>query len=870
MDDFYETSQDQINKIAEQNLLKLVILNKDQLLAKLGSSLDGLANQEVKKKQALYGTNEIRRKPYHTVIFEAISHSTNPLIFILLVAALISAFTGNVASASIIFIIISIGLDYFQSHRALVAVRRLQEKITATITVLRSGKWSEIPCRELVPGDIIRLVAGDMVPADSVLLQSKYLHVQQAALTGESLPVEKSAGELGAMPENAVEARNAIFSGSSIISGTAEALVVNTGLSTQFGHIAASLSKKSPRTEFEKGISHFGIFIMKTVFMLVIFVFAINIYFHRPILESLLFAIALAVGLTPELLPMITTVTLAAGAVHLSKKNVIVKNLSAIQNLGSIDILCSDKTGTLTSGEMILEKYMDIFGNKSEYVMLLAYLNSLFITEIKNPFNDAILKRSDVNPLDAAILKHDHPNVQPYNKIDEIPFDFERRRSSVVVDKNGTHLLITKGAPEHIINVCTHYKIEGLSQLLNDEIIDKYKSNFCLLSSQGYRVLAMAYREIDKQSSYTVNDENDLIFAGFIAFFDSPLSDIPHVLKELQREGVKVKIITGDNNLVAKHVCHQVGLNQNRILSGDELEHITDAALGKLAEEIDIFARISPIQKQRIIAALRSRGHVVGYMGDGINDAPSLHTADVGISVSGAVDIAREAADIILLKRHLSVLLNGIIEGRKSFGNVMKYLMMGTSSNFGNMLSMAGAVLFLPFLPMLPTQILLNNLLYDISQVAIPADNVDSSFTRKPQHWNIDIVRKFMFFIGPVSSIFDFITFFVMLFMFQAKVPLFQTGWFVESLATQTLVVFVIRTARNPLQSKPALPLIVMVLLVVSIGVMLPFIPIGKFWGFVPLPLSYFAFLVSATFIYLFLVEMIKRKLMFRWLISNV
>lgn len=852
------------------NIQTLATLNPAEILAKLDSSEQGLTVSEAKRRQALYGPNEIVQKPYRSVILEAISHSTNPLVAILLFAALISGFTGNMVSATIIItmIVISIGLDYFQTHRSLIAIKRLQEQIATTAQALRDGQWVEIPCRELVPGDIIHLVAGDMVTADALLLKAKDVHVHQAALTGESMPVEKEATTVSVL-KNPAETINAVFSGSSLISGTATAVIVNTGRNTLFGHITESLTKAPPRTEFEKGIVRFGVFIMKTVSLLVIFVFLVNVYLKRTLLESLLFSVALAVGLTPELLPMITTVTLATSAVRMSKKKVIVKNLSAIQNFGSIDILCSDKTGTLTSGEMVLEQHIDPLGKKSEYVMLLAYLNSLFATEITSSFNVAVLKKVGINPLDTAILNHDHPDIQPYKKIDEIPFDFERRRSSVVVDKNGTHLLITKGAPEHVLNLCTNYDVEGKNHLIDDEMRKQCKADFEALSHQGYRVLAVAYRKIITQSTYNASDEKELVLAGFLAFIDPPLSDAPEMIKTLQREGVTIKIITGDNDLVARHVCKQVGLNPDRILVGDELEHLTDSALGEIAEQTEVFARIFPAQKQRIIEVLRSRGHVVGYIGDGINDAPSLHIADVGISVAGAVDVAREAADIILLKRHLSVLLNGILEGRKSFGNVMKYLMMGTSSNFGNMLSMAGAVLFLPFLPMLPTQILLNNLLYDISQITIPTDNVDRSFTHKPKHWNINIIRKFMFYIGPISSVFDFLTFFVMLKIFAATEALFQTGWFVESLATQTLVIFIIRTAKNPWKSKPSLPLATMVIIIVLIGILLPYSPVAKFLGFVPLPAAYFVFLVTATCFYLFLVQVIKKRLMWQWLERN-
>ncbi|KTD69041.1 MULTISPECIES: magnesium-translocating P-type ATPase [Legionella] len=852
----------------DTNLQSLATLPKEQVLSKLETSEKGLSIDEVKQRQKVFGKNTIIAKKRRGVFFEAISHAANPLVAILIIAALISGLTGNLVSAIIIntIIFISIVLDYFQSHKALVAVKKLQEQIAATATVLRNNNWIEVLCDDLVPGDIIRLSAGDMIPADCILLTSKDVHVQQSALTGESLPVEKEAVVIKQVSNNMPEAINCVFSGSSIISGKATAVVVATGHDTLFGNIAESLSKAPSRTEFEKGIIRFGTFIMKVIFLLVIFVLAFNIYLHRPLLESILFAIALAVGLTPELLPMITTVTLAAGAVHMAKKNVIVKNLSAIQNFGSIDILCSDKTGTLTSGEMTLDKVIDSVGNNSEYVMLFGYLTSLFGTEISNPFNSAVLKKANLNPLDIAILKHNHPDVQSYNKIDEIPFDFVRRRSSVVVDKSGEHVLIAKGAPEHIFKICTHFDDNGDSKLIDDPGRNTINSIFESLSGQGYRVLAVAYRKIIPQPSYKVCDEKDMVLLGFLAFNDPPLADASELIKKLKFEGVSVKILTGDNDLVARHVCEQVGLDASNIIIGDNLEHIDDQALAQIAERTSVFARVAPAQKLRIITALRTRGHVVGYIGDGINDAPSLHSADVGISVANAVDIAREAADIILLKRHLQVLLNGILEGRKSFGNVMKYLMMGTSSNFGNMLSMTGAVLFIPFLPMLPTQILLNNLLYDISQVSIPTDNVDSSFIRKPRHWDIDIIRKFMIYIGPISSIFDFLTFYVMLRVFAATEPLFQTGWFVESLATQTLVIFVIRTAKNPWKSKPSLPLMFTVFTIVAIGILLPFSPLAKFWSFVPLPPAYFVFLTAATIAYLFLVEILKNKLMWHWL----
>lgn len=738
----------------------------------------------------------------------------------------------------------------------------LQKKIATTVTVLRENQWLDIPAKELVPGDLFRLSAGDMVPADSILLKSKDLHIHQAALTGESMPVEKEAIPLKAKPKNPLDALNVVFSGSSVIGGSATALAINTGSNSLYGHIAESLKKKPPHTEFEQGMMQFSTFIMKMVFLLVIFVFSINIYMHRPLLDSLLFAVALAVGLTPELLPMITTVTLASGAVRMSKKKVIIKNLSAIQNFGSIDILCSDKTGTLTSGEMNLTKYLDFSGKQSEFVMLLAYLNSVYITEIKSPFNIAVLKKARLNPLDLAILKHDHPDIQPYHKVDEIPFDFERRRSSVIVSKNENHLFICKGAPENIMSVCSYYDFAGERELFTEKEQKQCELLFQSLSNEGYRVLAIAYKLMDRQLKYTQSDEKEMIFAGFLAFTDPLLEDIPKVIKDLRHEGINIKILSGDNLIVTQHICQKVGMDTSRILTGEEISKISDDALPPLAEQIDIYARINPMQKQRIISALKKRGHVVGYLGDGINDVPSLHQADVGISVASAVDIAREAADIVLLEHHLKVLLNGIIEGRKSFRNVMKYLMMGTSSNFGNMISMAIAVLFLPFLPMLPRQILLNNLLYDISQITIPTDHVDPSSIHRYKRLDINIIRQFMFYVGPISSVFDFLTFFVMLKIFSANEALFQTGWFVESLATQTLVIFIIRTAKKPWQSMPSLPLTTTVLLIVMVGIWLPFSPFSRLFGFVPLPPLYFLFLVTATFTYLFLVELIKKKIM--------
>jgi Mg2+-importing ATPase len=829
----------------QNNIQNLLTLDTPAALAALESSVNGLKQEEVLRKRAQYGANEMMQPNKRSHIVIAISHAMNPLVGILLFAAFISALTGGMSNAAIIMIIviISIGLDYFQSHRSLVAAQRLQDQVKTTTHTLRDGKWVDIPARELVPGDIINLFAGNLVPADSLLLSAKDLHVQQAVLTGESLPVEK---------EVSAQTHNAVFAGTSIVSGTATAVVANIGAATQFGNIAAGLNAPPPHTEFDKGMLRFGLFIMKTVFFIVLFVFILNIYLDRSALESLLFALALAVGLTPELLPMITTVTLAKGAMRMAKQKVIVKNLAAIQNFGSIDILCSDKTGTLTAGEMMLEQTIDLSGKTSESVMQLGYMNSLYTTGTQNPLDVAVLKKIN--------------NLPTYPKIDEIPFDFKRRCVSVVVDKNGTHMLITKGAPELVIKSCTQYVIDGKIAPLDDKALAQYTELFNKASTEGYRVLAIAYRDITPQQAYHAEDEKDLILAGFFTFMDPPLADVGEVIQELKTQGVLIKILTGDNDLVAAFVCKEVGLDASKILLGDDLEKMSDFDLGQLAEHTQIFARVTPAQKQRIITLLRARGHVVGYMGDGINDAPSLHIADVGISVSDAVDVAREAADIILLEQNLRVLLNGIIEGRKSFGNVMKYLMVSTSSNFGNMLSMTIALFFIPFLPATATQLLLNNLLYDISQISIATDNVDESFTQKPRHWNIDIVKKFMLYLGPLTSVFDLLTFFVMLKIFHASEKLFQTGWFVESLATQILVIFVVRTVKNCWQSKPSLPLVISVCTILALAIILPFSPAADLFGFVPLPMGYFIFLVAATLAYLSLMEVLKKKLIIRWL----
>lgn len=828
-----------------------------ELFERLRSSEQGLTGAQASLRLGRYGPNDTTGLKRQSPVVQFLRLFLNPLVAILLIASIVSAILGDRVNASIIMVIVLLSniLNFVQTSRSQNAVEKLRADVAPTARVLRDGTWRELPRREVVPGDLVRLRAGDLVPADARLVEATDLHVQQAALTGESLPVEKRADDGDEPAESFADTHNCVFLGTSVVSGLGTALVTATGRKTTFGDIAVRLASRAPETEFERGIKGFGLLIMQTVFFLVLFIVLVGLIGHHQPFETVLFAISLAVGLTPEFLPMITTVTLGQGALRMAKQKVIVKHLEAIQNFGSIDTLCSDKTGTLTSGETKLEGHLDLAGHPSERVLLFGFLNSLYESGIKSP-------------LDEAILQHGSLDTVGHSKLGEIPFDFERRCLSVVVRHEEERLLITKGAPESILARCTAYENAGSLQSL-DGVDGKMRTTFVEmyrdLSAQGYRVLAVAYRTLPPQAAYSKADERDLVLLGFLTFADPPKDDVAQVLQALKRDGVQVKILTGDNELVTRHVCEQVGLTSSRIVLGSELERMTDPALAQVVEEVNVFARVSPAQKNRIILALKSRKHVVGYMGDGINDAPSLHAADVGISVSTGVDVAKDAAAIILLEQSLQVLHQGILEGRKAFGNVIKYLLMGTSSNFGNMFSMAGAYVFLPFLPMLPSQILLNNFLYDLSQVTIPTDHVDASYIKKPQHWDIKLIRNFMLFIGPISSIFDFLTFFVMLRVFNADAILFHTGWFVESLATQALVLFMIRTAGSPLCSRPSLPLALTTLLIVVVGCVLPYMPLAGPLGLTPLPVLYFLFLAGMVVSYLLLVELVKRRLMRRY-----
>lgn len=815
----------------------------------------GLSAAEAARRLKEYGPNE--PAPVHrlSAVVQLFQLFANPLVIILLVASVISGVLGQRLDAAIIvtMVLLGVAINFWQSYRSQQAAARLRSSVIATATVLRDGIWLETPLRTVVPGDLFRLSAGDLVPADARLLESRDLSVQQSMLTGESLPADKMPSATATDGATDPNAAHLVFLGTSVVSGTGTARAINTGAKTLFGDIAVRVGTRAPETEFEHGLRQFSLLILRTTVVLVFFILVMSLAFRHNAFQSLLFAVALGVGLTPEFLPMISSVTLTQGALRMAREQVIVKHLPAIQNFGSIDILCSDKTGTLTSGVMQFDRSVDPAGAASPRPLTLAFINSSFQTGIRSP-------------LDVAILHETVLDATGYQKIDEIPFDFERRRLSVVVQTPGDdrRLLITKGSCEPIVERSTTFESGGQVAPLDAAAKHACAAVHERMAGDGLRVLAIAYRWVEPRAAYSRDDEADLVLAGFVSFADPVLPDVGEVLAELKRDGVTVKILTGDNELVTRHVCRSLALDNEQIVTGADIARIDDAALGHLAEQASVFARVSPAQKDRIIVALKRRGHVVGYMGDGINDAPSLHTADVGISVMAAADVAREAAEVILKQPSLRVLHRGIIEGRRASANMMKYLLMGTSSNFGNMFSMAAAAVFLPFLPMLPTQILLNSFLYDLAQVTIPGDNVDDSYLRRPQRWDMRVVRDFMVFIGPISSLFDFLTFYVLLHYFHAHESLFHTGWFVESLATQTLVLFVIRTIGNPFRSRPSRALTTTTLAIVVIGAALPATPLAGVLGFTRLPLSYFAFLIPATATYLVMVEVAKRQLVRR------
>ncbi|TSA48694.1 MAG: magnesium-translocating P-type ATPase [Nitrosomonadales bacterium] len=811
----------------------------------------GLTQQQALERSARFGPNTPRVRGERPLIIQYLSHFKNPLVLVLLAASAVSALTGEITGFLIIWAIVlmSVTLDFVQEYRAGRAAEQLKQTVAVRATILRDGLARELPMEELVPGDVILLAAGDLIPADCRLLEAKDFFVNQALLTGESYPVEKGAHELPTPVEDLAQAENAVFMGTSVISGMARAMVCRIGADTAVGNIADSLLVKAPPTGLELGTQSFGLLIMRLTVLLVLFVFLVNAFFHRPFLESFLFAIALAVGLTPELLPMVMAVTLSRGALRMAKQLVIVKQLAAIHNLGSMDVLCTDKTGTLTEGRIRLERHLDAQGNDSAQVLQLAYLNSHFETGLKSPLDDAILEHKDID-------------VSDWRKIDEVPFDFERRRVSVLVDQGEKRLLVVKGSPEDILRLSRQYAVSETqdAQPLDETMRASIQALHDSLGRAGFKVLGIAWRTVALNHPHAViDDETELIFAGFAAFLDPPKESAAHALKALAATGVNVRILTGDSELVTRHVCAQLGMPVTGVVTGSEMQHMDDPALAVRVREANLFCRVTPAQKNRVILSLKAQGLTVGYLGDGINDAPALHSADVGISVDSAVDVAKAAADMIMLRHDLNVLHAGVLEGRRTFANIMKYIMMGTSSNFGNMFSMAGATLFLPFLPMLPAQILLNNLLYDVSELAIPMDNVDYDYLAHPKHWDTTFIRNFMWVVGPVSSVFDFLTFFILLKVFGAGEALFHTGWFIESIATQVLVIFVIRTRRSPFKSRPHIALTVSSLAAVLVAAALPFTPFATHLGFVTPPPLFFLILLAMVACYLVAVEFAKR-----------
>jgi Mg2+-importing ATPase len=819
------------------------------LLTRLATTPIGLEGAEAKSRSAIYGPNDaaaIKRTP---LWLQFIVRFRNPLVIILLVASALSAATGDIASFIIVFAIVtaSMTLDFVQEVRAQNAVEALRRTVAVQATVWRDGAKRSISIDQLVPGDIIELIAGDLVPADSRLLESRDLFVNQALLTGEPYPTEKQAGDVAQGAENPAGASNAVFAGTSVISGIATAVICRTGKDSALGNLATSLAEKPPATAFAVGIRRFGILIMRLAILMVLFVLVVNISFHRPVLQSLMFALALAVGLTPELLPMIVTVTLARSALALAKRKVIVKRLTAIHDLGAMDILCTDKTGTLTEAAIKMVRAIDGRGAESERAYAYAFINSQFESGMNSPLDDAILA---AHPFDIA----------GWRKIDEVPFDFERRRVSVLVEHDGRRRLIAKGAPEDILNLSGRYEdATGAEIPLDDAIRRTFQATLDGLCAQGFRALGIASREVDlSQKTAAITDECELAFSGFVIFLDPPKASAGATIQSMAAAGITVKVLTGDNELVSRHVFGEIGVPVVGVLTGDALERLSDEALIGQLPNVNLFCRVNPQQKHRILLAFKRLGHVVGYMGDGINDAPALHAADVGISVDGAADVARAAADLILLEHDLSVVQDAVVQGRGTVQNVSKYVLMGSSSNFGNMFSMAGAALFLPFLPMLPIQILLNNLLYDVSEIAIPFDSVDQEATAQPVKWDIKLIERFMLVFGPISSVFDFLTFYALLRLFGAGETLFQTGWFIESITTQVLVVFAIRTRRLFFRSRPHRFLVLMALGVVAIAVVLPFLPFGRWFDFVTPPPLFFIYLAGATVAYLALVELSK------------
>ena len=842
-------------------ILQAATQTGDQIFLSLGTAAGGLTQAEAEQRARTVGPNEVAQEKPPGWPVRLLRIVRNPLIILLATLSTISFLTGDARAGTVmaLMVTLSVSLRFWQEARADAAAAKLKAMIHVTSTVMRDGKTSELPLRDLVPGDVIQLSAGDMIPGDVRVLSSKDLFVSQGNLTGESLPMEKFHDPETTPAASPTELKNICFMGTSVESGAATAVVITTGIRTYFGSMAESITGERVQTSFDKGINRFTWLMIQLMAVMVPLVFVINGYTKHDWRGAFFFAMAVAVGLTPEMLPMVVSVCLAKGALAMSRRKVIVKRLSAIQNFGGMDVLCTDKTGTLTEDRVVLQRHCNVAGVETDEVLLTGYLISHFQTGLKNLLDRAILESPDF---------HGQTLVEKYKKLDEIPFDFTRRMMSVLVQNpDGNAVLLTKGAPEQIFAQCSQFELEGKLSPMVPDLIVGLKQEYENLSNDGFRVLAVATKDLAGKQACAKVDEHDLVLRGYVAFLDPPKTTAARALEALRQHGISVKILTGDNHLISRKICTDVGLLPDPMLLGADVEKMSDAELAQASEKTTLFARLSPAHKERVIRALRGANHVVGFLGDGINDAPALRAADVGISVDTATDIAKESADLILLEKDLMVLEGGVTEGRKVFANILKYIRMGASSNFGNMFSVLGASAFLPFLPMLPIQVLTNNLLYDLSQVPIPTDAVDEEQVARPRPWNIDEIKRFVLFIGPISSIFDYTTFFIMLWIFKcwdpARASVFQTGWFVESLVTQTLIIHVIRTNKIPfLQSRASLSLTLTSISVIAFGICLPYSPVASSLGFTPLPPLYWPLLLLTVLAYMLLTQGAKTWLL--------
>jgi len=814
------------------------------LFSKLDSSENGLTDKTAKENLIKYGPNILKHKKKTDLITLFFTQFKNPIILILISAAILSLILSNSTDGIIILIIISVSsfLGFWQEKGAVDAIKRLLAIVQVKTTVLRAGKQQQIPTEQIVPGDVVLLGAGDIVPGDGLLLESKDLFVNESTLTGETYPVEKHATEATLLTG---DKRSLVFMSSHVISGTCKVLVTRTATNTEIGKISEHLKLRQSETEFERGTRKFGYFLMQITLILIITIFAINSYFGRPIIDAFLFSIALAVGLTPQLLPAITIINLSKGAKRMASKKVVIKKLESIENLGSMNVLCSDKTGTLTKGEMRIKSAIDVNGTENQKILLYAFLNASF-------------ESGFVNPIDECIRNHNKFDITGFSKLDEIPYDFIRKRLSILISSQDRHLLITKGALKNILDVCTKLELADTNIINIESANEKIENQYEALSNEGFRILGVSYKTITKPT-ITKDDESDMIFLGFLVFFDPIKPGISDVIGKLNCLGISTKIVSGDNRFVVKYVGAQIGLSTDTILTGSELHKISDEALVNRVNQVNVFAEIEPTQKERIILALKKSGIVVGFLGDGVNDAIAIHAADVGISVDSAVDVAKESADVVLLEKDLEILADGVILGRITFVNTLKYVFMATSANFGNMFSMAGASLFLSFLPLLPKQILLENLMTDLPELTISTDKVDNKLIQRPRRWNIKFIRKFMITFGFLSVVFDFLAF-VVFTLLQATEQEFRTGWFVESVISASVVVLVIRTENPFFKSNPSHYLLIATLSIVGVTLIFPLTPLAAIFGFVAIPPSFYVSIMAIIGAYIVSAEMIKKK----------